>query len=285
MKPVLLLACALLVACDASTSDPASPAGPTGPTGPTGPADPGQPSDGCTSWTLARGVSKGTIQVGGVDRTYTVAVPANTAGPVPVVFAFHGSGDSGSNFRGWFGGNLERAATAPTLFVYPDALKTDGGTGATGWDDLDGRDTAFFDALLARLEATACVATARVFVTGFSYGGFMSNTLGCKRAGTVRAIAPLSGGGPWGGCNGQRVAAFLACGDTDSLLSQSEGSRDHWASVDGCGSSTSSVTPSPCVAYSGCASGYPVVWCPFTGGHTVQSWEAPAVMRFFGALP
>src|SRR5512142_1009832 len=263
MKPAFAVLCALSLACDASSSPvsgpsspsdpPTGPTGPTGTTGPTGPTGPGQPSGGCTSWTLARGYSaSNTIPVGGVDRTYAMTVPSGTSGPVPVVFAFHGSGDKGANFRGWFGGGLEGNAGEPTIFVYPDALPV-GGTGAAGWDDAGGRDTAFFDALLARIEGAACVATARVFVTGFSYGGFMSNTLGCKRAGTVRAIAPLSGGGPWGGCNGQRVAAFLACGDTDSLLSQSEGSRDHWASVSGCGSSTSGVTPAPCVAYSGCA--------------------------------
>jgi polyhydroxybutyrate depolymerase len=277
MKPAFLVVCALALACGASTSGPSSPSDPP-------PSDPGEPSGGCASWTLTRGVSTGTIQVGGIDRTYVLSVPSGTNGPVPVVFAFHGSGDSGGNFRGWFGGGLERSASEPTIFAYPDALPV-GGTGAPGWDDAGGRDTAFFDALLGRIEAGACVATARVFVTGFSYGGFMSNTLGCKRAGVVRAIAPLSGGGPWGGCNGQRVAAWVACGDTDSLLTQSEGSRDHWAAASHCGAGTSAVSPSPCVAYAGCDGGYPVVWCPFTGGHTVQSWEAPAVMQFFAGLP
>ena len=89
----------------------------------------------------------------------------------------------------------------------------------------------------------------------------------------------------WGTCNGQKVAVWMATGDQDSLLSQSVAGRDRFVAIDQCGSSTAAVDPSPCVAYAGCASGNPVVWCPFVGVHEVQSWEPPALMRFFDGLP
>jgi poly(3-hydroxybutyrate) depolymerase len=274
MKPFAALAAALLLACGASTSSGTS-------DDPSTPEPPGQPSSGCSQWTLARGVTSGSIQVGGLTRTYVLSVPAAASGELPVVFAFHGMGDNGRNFRGWFPG-FEGSAKGPTIFVYPDALIAS--SGQSEWDDAGGRDVAFFDALLARIEGAACVDSARVFVTGFSYGAFMSNKLGCKRAGVVRAVAPLSGGGSYGSCNGQRVAAWLACGDQDSLLSSTTGARDHWVAVNHCTTTASAVSPSPCVAYSGCDGGYPVIWCPFTGTHQVQSWEPPALMRFFDGL-
>lgn len=269
MKPAIAVACALVLACSGS--------------GGAGAASPAVPSDGCSRWTLTRGLTTGSIQVGGVTRTYVISVPSMGTGPVPVAFAFHGRSDHAASFRGWFPG-FETSADGPTIFVYPEAL-VNATSGVTEWDDANGRDVAFFDALLARIEAEACVDRARIFVTGFSYGGFMSNTLGCKRAGVLRAIAPLSGGGPGGGCNGQRVAAFLGAGDTDTLLPMSVDSRDHWAEANGCGASTAATTPSPCVTYSGCAAGFPVVWCQFTGGHVVPTWEPKAVMQFFDGLP
>jgi polyhydroxybutyrate depolymerase len=134
------------------------------------------------------GVSTGSIAVNGTTRTYVLSVPAGGGGtPRPLVFAFHGAGGDGAGIRGYLG--LEAPSQGKAIFVYPDGL-SDGSR--TGWPDTNGRDIAFFDALLAKLEAEACVDSARVFGTGFSYGGYMSNTLGCKRAGVVRGRVWLS---------------------------------------------------------------------------------------------
>ncbi len=283
MQRALVFVAAQLLACGASISS--APSGPPPPPdSPDPPSVPDQPSAGCARWTLARGVTAGTLVVGAVARTFVLSVPQGATGPLPVVFAFHGMGSNGNEFRGWMTWiGLESSAVGPTVFVYPDALV--GSNGQTGWEDANGRDTALFDALLAKIEAEACVNESRVFVMGFSYGGFMSNNLGCHRAGVVRAVAPLSGFGPPGTCNGQKVAVWMATGDQDSLLPQSIGARDRFVAIDQCTSSTTGVAPSPCVAYSGCAEGSPVVWCQFSGVHEVQSWEAPALMHFFDALP
>jgi poly(3-hydroxybutyrate) depolymerase len=239
------------------------------------------PSGGCEAPAVPAGVTAGSIVVNGTTRTFTLAVPAGDARTArPLVFVFHGAGGDGAGIRGYL--KLEAAAAGQAIFVYPDGL-ADGGS--TGWPDTGGRDVAFFDALLAKLRAEACVDERSVFGTGFSYGGYMSNTLGCKRAGVVRAIAPLSGGGPWGGCNGAPVAAWIAHGTADSTVSLSQGaaSRDHWRGANGCASTSAAVAPSPCVAFDGCGPN-PVAWCPFDGGHTVPAWVGPAVWSFFDGL-
>ena len=239
------------------------------------------PSDGCAAPLIAPGGPvNGSLSVAGTTRTYQVFVPTGDAhAPRVLVFVFHGSGGSGANIRGYVGRPMETAAAGDAVFVYPDGLPDGGGT---GWPNTGGRDVAFFDALLARLSAETCLDQARVFVTGFSYGGYMSNTVGCARAGVVRAIAPLSGGGPGGGCNGQPVAAWLGHGanDTTVTLDQGTGSRDHWLQANHCAGTSSATSPAPCVAYDGCGQD-PVVWCAFAGTHEVQAWEPPAVWAFF----
>jgi poly(3-hydroxybutyrate) depolymerase len=238
-------------------------------------------SAGCESPSAA-GATNGSFQVDGVSRTYVLVVPSGSpATPRPLVFGFHGLTGTGAGIRGYLG--LEAPADNAAIFVYPDALSN--GT-RTGWDDIGGRDMAFFDALLAKIQAEACVDTNRIFVTGFSHGGYWSNTLGCKRSAVVRAIAPMSGGGPGGTCDEQPVAAWIAHGTSDGTVSLSQGqaSRDHWLQMNRCGNTSRPASPSPCVSYDDCAS-EPVVWCAFSGGHEVPSWAGPAVWGFFAALP
>ena len=262
----------LLLACGAEVSAPAPDPG-------TGPV----PTGSCDGRTPAGGVTNGSLDVAGVRRTFVLVVPsAAPSQPMPVYFVFHGAGGSGAQYRSWM--RFESEATGPAVFVYPDGL-ADGGR--TGWPNTNGRDVAFFDALLAHVQARACTDPRRVFATGFSYGGYMSNTLGCARAGVVRAIAPLSGGLPWSGsCTRARAAAWIAHGtaDTTVALSQGEGARDYWVGVNGCRAETTSTAPVPCRSYQGCAAGQPVVWCPFDGGHEVPPWVYDGVMGFFESL-
>jgi poly(3-hydroxybutyrate) depolymerase len=270
------IALGLLLACGAELSTPGSGTDPG--------TDPGTGSGagGCDA-APTPGVTNGSIVVGGVRRTFVLVVPTAAAGqPLPIYFVFHGAGGSGAGYRGWM--RFEANATGPGIFVYPDGL-SDGGS--TGWPNTNGRDVAFFDALLAHVKVRACVDEGRVFVTGFSYGGYMSNTLGCTRAGVVRAIAPLSGGLPWSGsCSRTRAAVWLSHGTTDDPvpIAQGEAARSYWTGVNGCGSETAAVDPAPCRAYQGCAAGHPVVWCQFEGGHEVPSWVYGGVMRFFDSL-
>jgi poly(3-hydroxybutyrate) depolymerase len=165
---------------------------------------------------------------------------------------------------------------------------TGGGTGGdAGWPNTGGRDVAFVKALYARLQSSLCIDENRVFSVGMSYGGIMSNTLGCQMGDVFRAVAPMSGSGPgFGGrasnCVGQ-VAVWASHGDMDTVVATSSGeaSRDYWAKANHCQMQTAPVDPSPCVAYAGCDPGNPVVWCEFMGGHTVPQFASAAIWTFF----
>jgi poly(3-hydroxybutyrate) depolymerase len=126
----------------------------------------------------------------------------------------------------------------------------------------------------------------RIFSTGFSYGGIMSNTVGCQMGDIFRAIAPMAGSGPrsfgGGSCMGE-VAAILYHGQSDNIVSFASGqnSRDHWVEANGCDTTTTPGSPSQCVEYNGCNDGYPVIWCEYPGGHTQPSFGADTTWAFF----
>jgi hypothetical protein len=57
--------------------------------------------------------------------------------------------------------------------------------------------------------------------------------------------------------------------------------RDKILQQNHCGTQTTATTPSPCVSYQGCDSGYPTTWCEFDGGHTIPSFASSAIVTFF----
>jgi polyhydroxybutyrate depolymerase len=225
------------------------------------------------------------LMLDGEERTYVLDLPPDYDPmlPYPIVFGFHGASTSGSTFRNAFYGNLLSAMGDAAIVVHPDALGD-----PTSWETE--RDVPFFDALVEALSAELCIDSARIFATGHSSGGFFSNALGCERGDVLRAIAPVSGGGPFvfGGtsCTGE-VAAWLAHGENDETVefSSGEDSRDHWLEANGCGETSAAVTPPECVAYQDCNAEHPVHWCVYQEGHDWPEFAPQAMWDFFEALP
>lgn len=226
------------------------------------------------------------IDVNGVTRTYLLDIPAGYDGSTaqPIVFGFHGATTSGEFFRSPFYGNLLSTMADVAIVVHPDALGN-----PTQWSNTDGADVAFFDALLAALQSELCIDESRVFATGHSSGGFFTNTLGCQRGDVLRAIAPVSAGGPFtfggNGCTGE-VAAWIAHGENDMTVefAQGESSRDRWLASNGCDETSSPVPPAPCQEYSGCDAGLPVRWCVYQDGHNWPDFAPEGIWSFFSAL-
>ena len=99
------------------------------------------------------------------------------------------------------------------------------------------------------------------------------------------------GGPPFGACEGDTVAAWLAHGTGDGVVpfSQGQQARDSLLDRNGCDVGTAPVDPAPCVAYEGCAEGMPVVWCEHQEtelqGHAWPRFAGPAIWAFFASLP
>jgi poly(3-hydroxybutyrate) depolymerase len=262
---------------DPTRGDAAAPETDTG--APTTPA----PTKGCGT-SVTKGMQQRTTTVLGVSRHYQLLVPAAYDAKLPtrLVFVFHGLGGDGNQIRAYFG--FESEANGQALFVYPDGVAQSQAGGATGWAESD---LSFFDAMVAEISASYCVDAKRVFAAGHSFGGYMSNLVGCERGDVVRAIAPVSGGLVAGGACKGPVAAWVAHGDKDGTVAQSEGiaARDHWLTANGCSTTSKPTAPSPCVAYDGCGADHPVTWCSFSGGHyPLPAFTQKAIWDFFAAL-
>jgi poly(3-hydroxybutyrate) depolymerase len=255
-------------------------------TGGGSPVPPGK-SAGCDAaqWPPS---STQTLDVGGTSRTFIVKVPDAYASATPyrLVFAWHGLGGSaqqiaGTAGRGYYG--LESRAKGNTIFVAGQGLETS--SGGAGWPNTGGQDIAFVRAMLDYLNKSYCVDSKRIFSVGMSYGGIMSNTIGCQLGDIFRAITPMSGSGPrsFGNqkCVGQ-VAAWMSHGNQDTTVPFASGqaSRDYWVAANHCQTTTAPVTPGTCVAYQGCDAGFPVTWCEFDGGHTIPSFASEGIWGF-----
>ncbi|HLV67582.1 MAG TPA: Ricin and poly(3-hydroxybutyrate) depolymerase fusion [Polyangiaceae bacterium] len=228
------------------------------------------------------------IDVAGTAREYILEVPPDydSSQPYRLVFAWHGRMYSAETVAAgetpptgpYYG--LASEAGGSAIFVAPQALES-------GWTNANGRDIAFTDAMLERLESELCIDTSRVFSTGFSFGAIMTLALGCERGDVFRAIAPLSGSLMNGCPDPERpVAYFSAHGSADTTipLASGEAARDEFLARNGCSSESVPVSPDGCVRYEGCTAGYPVVFCVFDGAHEPPPYAGEAIWRFFEEL-
>jgi len=246
-------------------------------------------SPGCGVTGAATDVQNLTMQVANQDRSYVLFVPKtydpNT--PLPLIFAWHGLGGTGTMARQYFG--LERAASNRAIIVYPSGLPNN--DGQAGWTlTQTGIDVQFFDALLADVAGKYCIDQNRVYSTGHSFGAMMTNALGCYRGNVLRGIAPVAGMPPFGNptCTGA-VAAWIAHGENDATVDFETGgvaSRDFWIELNGCSTTTEpvAVDPSPCVAYQGCGAGHPLHWCVHQDNHNWPSFGGAGIWAFFDAM-
>jgi len=141
-----------------------------------------------------------TIQVGAIQRTYLIHVPAGReAGkPGPLVLAFHGYTDDAEfheqqthfnrvadqyGFTVVYGEGIDKAWHLPGFKVKP------GQTPVTPEDDV-----AYVRAIIDRLVADKVADPAAVYSTGYSNGGYFSLYLAQVLNDRIAAIAPVSGG-------------------------------------------------------------------------------------------
>lgn len=128
----------------------------------------------------------------GGARDVLVHVPPHADGPLPLVLALHGAGESGPRFA-LDTGYSRLADRERFLVAYPSA------GGPHPFWNVSGRHgavdhVALLDRSLDALEDAACVDETRVFATGVSNGGGMSARIACALSGRLTGVAAVAGG-------------------------------------------------------------------------------------------
>jgi polyhydroxybutyrate depolymerase len=232
-----------------------------------------------------------TVQVGSTSRTYILHVPTAYKGntPVPLVVDFHPLGGSGSQEEG---SSPYKAQTDPegVVSAYPNGAS---GPSGAAWNvgpccvaNVD--DVAFAKALVAQVEAVACIDTKRVYAVGFSMGGGMSHYVACHAADIFAAVAPASFDllqENEAGCTPPRPIAEISfrssndtvvpyAGGASSLVPGmpvtflgAAGTFQKWAQIDNCTGSSTATDGNNCQYYKSCGSGVQVGLCTMNTGH------------------
>jgi polyhydroxybutyrate depolymerase len=158
------------------------------------------------------------IQHGGLTRDFIRHVPAvyDAEQPTPLVIVLHGLGDNMQNMSQ--AGFHQVSDTANFIVLTPQALMDDL-TQATAWNsgagtlgigpNLNIDDVGFISALIDSTEAQYNIDPEKIFVCGFSNGGFMTNRLACELNDRIMSFASVAG--TIGGnitCNPGRAVPF-----------------------------------------------------------------------------
>jgi polyhydroxybutyrate depolymerase len=241
----------------------------------------GVPSEGSSGCGESTSLASGTYVERMVDgRQYFIRLPNgyDPSRPYPTIFEHHGCSSSA---------NRETNVVPLAAQVGDDAIIVRGRAEENCWDtNVSSDDFAYADAVREDVSARYCVDEAHRYLAGYSSGAFMANALACARGEHFRGVAVIAGGGAGGASCTPNVAALVIHDQNDGTVNISNGraARDAYADRNGCSDQTSSVDPSPCVAYAGCEA--PVLYCETTGrDHDRQdAFAAPVFWDFFASL-
>ena len=131
----------------------------------------------------------------GLNREFWITLPKNydKTKPYKILFAMHCMGSNAEDFTNhspdqdhpspYYGQqNLDK--NNEFIFVAPR-----GDTDYMPWRTGDDKDHIFFGELLTLLEENYCIDTSRVFMTGFSFGAMVTNSMAQDFQDRIRAVA------------------------------------------------------------------------------------------------
>jgi len=257
---------------------------PPAPTSASSPATPEASQDGSAGCGVPGedlGLRSVTVRVGATPRSFLRVVNAqyDKNRKHALVIGYHGFGLDGNSPRLHHKWPLvEAMAGDEAIFIYPNAL---GG----GWNASSGSspDVLFFDEIVRATSSLYCIDTNRVFVHGFSNGGFFVNGLASLRTQAVRAVIAVAGGG-----GGAKIPAMVIHGTSDPNVGYYFGQQSisAYARANGCSANINfgAVKMGECQLISGCQQDYPAWFCPWTGTHHWPEFTLPTVWGFISSF-
>jgi polyhydroxybutyrate depolymerase len=213
------------------------------------------------------------LTVGGEARRYWTKIPQTYDGTTAMPVVFYGPGCGASGVEG---APLDASIRDHAIRVFVI------GTGSCFSTGEAEPETGYFNAVLDEVQANYCTDKGKVFVSGYSSGGWLSMLLACTTGDRITAIGSAAGGfraTKFGAmCKGNPAAMFHAgTGDTANPITRlddqgnnygSSAGRDNLIMRNGCTMETKTWDPAfpECKEYVGCSS--PVIWCEENVGHS-----------------
>src|ERR1035441_5005124 len=150
---------------------------------------------------LSGTLTRGTMTVGGLNRTYRTYLPRGLAKGAPLVLVMHGAGENGARMRIETGYGFEILADQHGFaVVYPNAYEgywdvcnIVGDVSANG---LNIDDVGFLTRMADKLVSEIGIDPGRVFAAGSSRGGFMAYRLALEAPSRFLAVAAVSANVP-----------------------------------------------------------------------------------------
>ena len=135
------------------------------------------------------------LRVGSENREYFLTLPKNydNKKPYKLLFAMHCMGSNAEDFvhhnpdqdhPSPYYGQQKLDTEGNYIFVSPR-----GDTDGMPWSVSSDKDHVFINQLLTTLEENYCIDTSRVFMTGFSFGAMVTNSMAQDMQDRLRAVA------------------------------------------------------------------------------------------------
>lgn len=241
-----------------------------------------------------------TITSDGLQRTYRLHVPTgyDPRQMIPLVLALHGHGGTAADQERR--SNYSALADQQHFLVaYPQGIV--GPDHRTGWatygqKDPEVNDVLFISDLLTVLQQQLCVDPHRIYATGLSNGGGMTNLLACQMAGRIAAFAPVAAAiyPIPGGCHPTRPVPYLEFHGTSDPVVYYNGrdalhflpvmqTMQNWATLDGCTSGPTTFFQQADVTglqWTNCQDGVVVQHYRINGGG--HSWPGATLPSIYG---
>jgi polyhydroxybutyrate depolymerase len=228
---------------------------------------------------LVPGDSTHMLEHGGLSRSYLLHVPPSYDGTtaVPLVLDFHGFGSYAAQQKA-ISGMVAVSDREGFLVVHPDGIGNAWNAGLC-CPGAAPDDVGFIRAVVAAVSAEGNVDASRVYATGLSNGGAISQRIACDAADLFAAAAPMAFPVPFrplSECRPVRPIPVLTFMGLVDVLVRYEGgvfpsapaTFDYWHDVDGCAGTTPDAVvtqgDSRCETFTRCASGVEAGLCSIT---------------------
>jgi polyhydroxybutyrate depolymerase len=258
----------------------------------------GAPS-ACSLPPVAPGTAKRSLQSSGESREVLLHVPPSydASAAVPLLLVFHGYFGTAQGMESVTGlSSLADQKGFAVAYGVGLGQSWNAGKCCGSSSSLDRPDVQYVSDVIDHVSAELCIDSKRVYATGMSNGGMLSNRLGCELAQRIAAIAPVAGPRAISQCQPARPLPVIAFhGTGDAIVPYYGGgsggaepvldSFAFWSKNASCTDTAPSQVfhngSVSCVERAACAGGARQRLCTIEGGG--HQWPGGVALPFFGA--